>query len=137
MPSLLVDTCLAIWLSDDAPIAAAATEALASAANDGAPTYVSPITAWEMGILSSRRRVLLTMPVDRWFEELLARPGMLLASLPPRILIGSSFLPGTPPNDPADRIIAATTLDLGATLLTRDRLLLAYGQQGHFRTIAC
>lgn len=57
--------------------------------------------------------------------------------MPPSILLGSSFLPGKPPNDPADRIIAATARDLDATLLTRDRMLLDYAEQGHIRAIAC
>jgi PIN domain nuclease of toxin-antitoxin system len=39
--------------------------------------------------------------------------------------------------DPADRIIAATARDHGATLMTRDRALLAYGEQGHIRVEEC
>jgi PIN domain nuclease of toxin-antitoxin system len=52
-------------------------------------------------------------------------------------LIASSFLPGKPPRDPADRIIAATARDLGATLVTRDRALLDYGSQGHIAVLEC
>jgi PIN domain nuclease of toxin-antitoxin system len=52
-------------------------------------------------------------------------------------LIASSFLPGRPPRDPADRIIAATARDYGCTLMTRDRALLDYGEQGHIRVLAC
>jgi len=33
--------------------------------------------------------------------------------------------------DPADRLIVATTRHLGATLVTADLALLAYGQFGH------
>jgi PIN domain nuclease of toxin-antitoxin system len=47
------------------------------------------------------------------------------------------FLPGKPPRDPADRIIAATARDLGATLVTRDRALLAYGEEGHVAVLEC
>ena len=47
------------------------------------------------------------------------------------------FLPGTPPRDPADRIILATARDLGCTLITRDRALLDYGAQGHARVVGC
>jgi PIN domain nuclease of toxin-antitoxin system len=55
----------------------------------------------------------------------------------PELLIAASFLPGKPPRDPADRIIAATARDLGATLITRDRVLLDYGAQGHLSVVAC
>jgi PIN domain nuclease of toxin-antitoxin system len=57
--------------------------------------------------------------------------------LSPDILIASSFLPGKPPKDPADRILLATARDIGATLVTRDRALLKYGEEGQVSTIAC
>jgi PIN domain nuclease of toxin-antitoxin system len=60
-----------------------------------------------------------------------------LHRLSPDILIASSFLPGEPPRDPADRILLATARELGATLITRDRLLLKYGENGGVSTIAC
>ena len=53
------------------------------------------------------------------------------------ICSSSSFLPGKPPRDPSDRIIAATARDLGCTLLTRDRELLNYAEQGHIRVVEC
>jgi PIN domain nuclease of toxin-antitoxin system len=62
---------------------------------------------------------------------------MRLTEMRPNVLIASSFLPGTAPRDPADRIIAATARDLGCTLLTRDRALLDYGEQGHVKVMAC
>jgi PIN domain nuclease of toxin-antitoxin system len=64
-------------------------------------------------------------------------PNVHLAALSPEILIASSFLPGEPPNDPADRILLATARDLGATLVTRDRAILAYGESGQVSTLAC
>jgi PIN domain nuclease of toxin-antitoxin system len=79
----------------------------------------------------------LLMTPRRWFDRLLDVPGVRLAELPPDLLIASSFLPGEPPRDPADRIILATARDLGATLITRDRALLAYGGNGYVSTIAC
>jgi PIN domain nuclease of toxin-antitoxin system len=99
--------------------------------------FVSPITAWEVGLLVSRKRLNLLMTPQRWFAHLLNVPGMRLADLSPDILIASSFLPGQPPRDPADRIILATARDLGATLITRDRALLKYGEDGQVSTIAC
>jgi PIN domain nuclease of toxin-antitoxin system len=58
-------------------------------------------------------------------------PGVRLAEMSPDVLIASSYLPGKPPKDPTDRIMAATARELGATLITRDRALLDYGAQGH------
>ena len=55
----------------------------------------------------------------------------------PDLLIASSFLPGEPPREPADRIMLATARDMGAALVTRDRALLDYGGQGHVKVVAC
>jgi PIN domain nuclease of toxin-antitoxin system len=73
----------------------------------------------------------------RWFANLFEVPGVKLANMSPDLLIASSYLPGTPPRDPFDRIIAATARDLGATLITRDRVLLDYGEQGHLAVVEC
>ena len=137
MQPLLLDTHAAIWIVRNDPLAPRATEALNSIQQTAGAVLVSAITAWEIGLLVSRRRLNLLMEPQRWFARLLSVPGMQLAELSPAILIASSFLPGTPPRDPADRIILATARDLGATLITRDRELLKYGEEGRVSTIAC
>lgn len=135
--SLLLDTHAAIWITEDQPLASGAIEAIDAAYRTGSTIYVSAITAWEVGLLVSRNRLGLGVKPERWFQRLLAIPGVKLADLSPDILIASSFLPGEPPRDPADRIILATARDLGATLVTRDRLILKYGEAGQVSTIAC
>ncbi|MDA9422870.1 MULTISPECIES: type II toxin-antitoxin system VapC family toxin [Bradyrhizobium] len=134
---LLLDTNAAIWVVEDEPIAVEAKEAIENAYRAGSPIFVSPITAWEIGLLVSRNRIGLSTTPERWFQRLLAIDGVQLAKLTPDILIASSFLPGEPPRDPADRIMLATTRDIGGTLITRDRLLLKYGEGGQVSTIAC
>jgi len=136
-PPLLLDTHAAIWVTEDQPLAEGAVKAIDAAYRAGSTVYVSAITAWEVGLLVSRNRVSLVARPERWFQRLLAIPGVRLADLSPDIVIASSFLPGAPPRDPADRIILATARDLGATLITRDRMLLKYGEDGQVNTIAC
>jgi len=137
MQPLLLDTHAAIWIVRNEPIAPRATEALDATHQAAGIVFVSPITAWEVGLLVSRNRLNLLMTPQRWFDRLLNLPGIQLADLSPDILIASSFLPGSPPRDPADRIILATARDVGATLITRDRLLLKYGEAGQVSTIPC
>jgi PIN domain nuclease of toxin-antitoxin system len=79
---------------------------------------------------------LLIRP-ERWFANLFDVQGVLLADMSPDLLIASSYLPGKPPRDPTDRIIAATARELGALLVTRDRALLEYGEAGHIAAMAC
>jgi PIN domain nuclease of toxin-antitoxin system len=136
-PPLLLDTHAAIWIAEDQPIASAAVKAVDAAYQAGSTVFVSAISAWEIGLLVSRNRLSLVARPERWFQRLLAIPGVRLADLTPDIRIASSFLPGTPPRDPADRIMLATARDLGATLITRDRLLLKYGEDGQVSTIPC
>jgi PIN domain nuclease of toxin-antitoxin system len=136
MSPLLLDTNAAIWLSRD-ELKASASEKLDEAARTGVATWLSPMTAWEVGLLVSHNRLSLGVTPQRWFARILAMPNVHLAALSPDILMASSFLPGKPPRDPADRILLATARDLGATLVTRDRALLKYGEEGQVSTIAC
>jgi PIN domain nuclease of toxin-antitoxin system len=137
MSPLLLDTHAVIWLFEDTSLAPKAMSAIEVAYRDGTPLLVSPISAWEIGQLVSLNRIRLSATPHRWFTRVLATPGMRLAEMSPEILIAASFLPGTPPRDPADRILLATARDLGATLVTRDRAILAYGESGQVSTLAC
>jgi PIN domain nuclease of toxin-antitoxin system len=134
---LLLDTCAAIWLAHGDPLAGPAVAALNTARDTGAPTYLSPISAWEVGLLVARGRLQLLTTPQRWFHRLLEAPNVRLADMSPDLLIASSFLPGEPPRDPADRIMAATAREFGITLVTRDRALLSYGEQGHASVMEC
>jgi len=134
---LLLDTCAAIWLAEETILSKAAQEALAIAAENRQFVYISAISSWEMGMLVSKDRLKLSVPPNVWFERVLANPRMQLIDLSVRTLIASSFLPGAPPRDPADRIIAATARENGYCIMTRDKHLLAYADEGHIQALAC
>jgi PIN domain nuclease of toxin-antitoxin system len=137
MTPLLLDTCAAIWLAEAESIAKEATRVLEEVYDAGAGVYVSPITAWEIGLLNSRGRLALLIKPQLWFQRLSDVLNFRLADMSPELLIASSFLPGAPPRDPADRIIATTAREYGYRLVTRDRLLLAYAEQGHIQAVVC
>jgi PIN domain nuclease of toxin-antitoxin system len=124
MQPLLLDTCAVIWIAEDERIAPDAVAMLDAAHQAHVPTYISPMTAWEVGMLVARQRLNLLVTLQRWFQRLFDVPNVRLAELSPAVLIASSFLPGDPPRDPVDRIVAATARDLGCLLITRDRALL-------------
>jgi PIN domain nuclease of toxin-antitoxin system len=134
---LLLDTCAVIWIAEDQAISGTAALALDQAHAADQFVYVSPITAWEIGLLVARGRLTSIIKPQLWFQRVLDVPNMRLADMSPDLLISSSFLPGEPPRDPADRIIAATAREFGYTLMTRDRLLLAYAAQGHIQAVGC
>jgi PIN domain nuclease of toxin-antitoxin system len=137
MTPLLLDTCAAIWLAEAESIAREATRVLEEAYDADAGVFVSPISAWEIGLLVSRGRLTLLIKPQLWFQRLFEVLNFQLAEMSPQLLIASSFLPGVPPRDPADRIMAATAREYGYRLVTRDRLLLAYAEQGHIQALAC
>ena len=45
------------------------------------------------------------------------------------------MLPGSPPADPADRMLIATARRRGLTLVTADRRILDYAAAGHVQVI--
>ncbi len=135
MQPLLLDTCTLIFMTEKARLAEPAVHAMRAVSGGAATTYISPISAWEIGILASHGRLQLLIRPERWFANLFEVPGVRLADMSPDLLIASSFLPGKPPRDPADRIMIATARDLGATLVTRDRALLSYGREGHIAVL--
>jgi PIN domain nuclease of toxin-antitoxin system len=133
---LLIDTCVALWMMDD-KLTAVAVDALSHAFNAGMPTYVSPVTAWEIGTMARKGRFRSNYTPQHWFEKLIAAPGMQVADLTAGVLMESQLLPGPIHGDPADRIIAATAREYGFTVMTRDQALLDYGAQGYLSVIEC
>ena len=136
MRPILLDTCAALWIVAN-EVSEATFDALADALDAGFPTYVSPITAWEIGNLARKGRFKSNYAPQRWFEVLMSTPNTLLSELTPKVLLESSFLPGDLPKDPADRIIAATAREYGLTVMTRDGPLLEYAKQGYLSAVEC
>ncbi len=136
MPTpLLLDTCALIWSLSGAKMSAQSVDALEECGKHGLAIFMSPISMWEVGLLIARGRISFT--VRQWFEVMQAQRGLVLADMPPAVLIDSSFLPGEPPADPADRILLATARQYGYSLVTRDRKILDYARQGHAAWLAC
>lgn len=137
MSEILLDTCAVIWTGSGTPIADSAVERLDSDRREGRRTYVSPFTAWELGMLVARSRLRLTRPAADWFEDFVQKADISLASLSPRILAESASLPGSPPADPADRILISTARAGNLTILSRDRAILSYAAEGYVRAMEC
>jgi PIN domain nuclease of toxin-antitoxin system len=55
-PAVLLDTCAVIWLANGDPMTSSATVAIIHAGlTDG--VFVSPVSAWEVGLLSKPKAV--------------------------------------------------------------------------------
>lgn len=77
-------------------------------------------------MLVARQRLAFTMDVDRWISSVEALPFLTFVPVDNRIAIRSVQLEDFPHRDPADRLIVATALGLGATVVTADRRLRGY-----------
>lgn len=88
--------------------------------------WYSPISAWEIGLLHIRGRVRLEGGPRAWMETALARFPLTEAALTREVALRSTEL-DLRHGDPADRLLAATALVHGLTLLTVDERLLAAG----------
>ena len=92
------------------------------------PLLVSSMSVWEVAMLSERGRLALTIGVEDWVAHCEALPFLSFVPVSNRIALASGRLPGFPSPDPADRIIVATALVLGAIVVTADRHIRAYSQ---------
>ncbi len=133
---LLLDTCAMVWMVEDL-LTEPAVEALTEQFAAGQPVYISPISGWELGLLFAKGHLRAPIRPAEYLRRVVNLPGLRLAEMPVWLLLGTSFLPGTPPSDPADRIIAATAREYGYTVMTRDSALLDYAQAGHLGAIEC
>lgn len=87
---------------------------------------VSSISVWEIYILVKKRRLELVMDVDVWFEKIESLNFVQFVPVDNKIAAKSVMLPEPLHNDPADRIIIATSLLYGAPLITSDTKILNY-----------
>jgi PIN domain nuclease of toxin-antitoxin system len=133
---LLLDTHALLWLDSGAPMARESIAAIDDAAGRG-EVLVSPVSAWEIGLLVQEGRIRLDLEPLPWFERFLGLPGVRLTPLGVAAAIASSFLREPFHGDPADRLLVATARELPATLITRDTKILSYAEAGHLRALAC
>ena len=132
MSDLLLDTCALLWLANGAEMSPESRTAVASRS-----LHVSPISAWEIANLVRKSRIAITLPVASWFRQATNKMAAGTPQLTVEILTNACELPGSPPDDPADRIIIATAREADMTVVTRDRKILEYSQAGHVRTLIC
>jgi PIN domain nuclease of toxin-antitoxin system len=91
---------------------------------------------WEVGVLSAKGRIQLSVPLRDWVDGALSAPGIRFAPLDAAAAAESALLPGELHGDPADRILIATARTQNIPLATRDNDILEYGKLGFVRTVA-
>lgn len=129
---IVLDThALLWWVNDPSTLSKAAKKAIDASAKS-ASVYISCISSWEIALLAERDRLRLALDVRDWLSRCEALPFVTFVPVSTAIAVESVRLPDFPHADPADRIIAATALSLGAALVTKDDKLHKYP---HVRTV--
>lgn len=119
---ILVDTHVVVWLAlDQSQLSRNARAAIDDARGSGDGLAISDITLLELATLSSKGRIRLDISLESFLREVEVRFTVLPIS--GRACVRALGLPAAFPKDPADRIIAATALVEGLSLLTADRAI--------------
>lgn len=116
MTTVQLDTHVLYWWSAEPERVSAKAAELIEAADELA---VASITWFELAWLAHHRRIVISMPVRSWLEVLAA--GVRTVPASPAIAGAAVSLPATFPGDPADRLIYATAVERGWSLVTKDR----------------
>jgi len=93
---------------------------------------ISSISTWEVAVLVAKKRLQLTLGVTDWIAKSEALPFITFIPVDNSVAIKSVNLPQPLHSDPADRIIIATAISMGAPLVTKDKKILKYP---HVQTI--
>jgi len=93
---------------------------------------ISSISTWEVALLVAKKRLQLTLSVNDWIAKSEALSFITFIPVDNAVAIKSVNLPQPLHDDPADRIIIATAISMGAPLVTKDEKILKYP---HVQTI--
>ena len=123
---IVLDTHVLLWwVSNPEQLSKKARSTIERTISEGS-IYISSISAWEIAMLVDRKRLALTMDVKDWITRCESIPYIKFVPVTNGIAINAVQLTGDIHNDPADRIIIATALSMGATLVTMDQKLRNY-----------
>lgn len=120
---ILLDTHVLLWLiSDSERLSSPAKREIQRARKRGDILAISSISLLEIASLSSKGRITLAMPLEVFLESL--EQSFTVMPITSKGCARTVGLPEGYPGDPADRIIGATALVEGLTLITADRGIL-------------
>ncbi len=120
---IVADTHAWLWWTDDP---GRLSDAARTAIEADDRVLVSAISCLELSTLVRRGRIAVDRPVDSWIAQALGGEPFETVPVTPRIASAAGLLPEGFPGDPADRIIYATALSVGARLVTRDDAIRAF-----------
>ena len=122
---VLLDTHALVWLVEGSERLGPRAARLADGALAAGELAVASITFWEVAMLAARRRIAVDVPPREWRRRVLAL-GVEEVPLTGDVTMEAAALTDLH-QDPADRIIVATSMSVDAVLATADDRILGWG----------
>ena len=114
---ILIDTHIVIWLAlDPRKISRKASAAIDMARQNGEGLAIASMSLFELALIATRGRIQLDTSVESFLQEVESL--FIVKPLTGRISARSQTLPADYPKDPMDRILGATALVEGLSLIT-------------------
>ena len=118
---IVLDTCAIIWDALDASkLTAKAEKAIEQNAGE---LIICDISIWEIAMLIKRKRLVIDLDTSAFINLLLQSRNFRIQEITPEIAELSVNFSSEVNNDPADRLIAATSILRSAPIVTADRNL--------------
>jgi len=121
---IVVDTHVIIWDALKPDLLSKNAKKAMAEANDADGIVFCDISLWEIAMLMKKGRISVDTSYQNFVSLVLSANNYQLKGITPEIVKTSTLLPDEVNLDPADRIIAATSLILEIPLITFDRNLL-------------
>jgi PIN domain nuclease of toxin-antitoxin system len=116
--AVLLDTHVVHWWSAEPKrVSKPARKALEEADEH----VVAAISWYELAWLAKHERIAVNIPIRSWLQGLAAQ--LRTIGMTPAIADAAVALPTSFPGDPADRLIYATAIEHGLSLVTKDRAI--------------
>lgn len=136
--SLLLDTHIWIWLMNGENKKIEKVRKLIDYATEDNTLFISAITPWETAMLANKNKIKLkdkNIISIEWIEKALLFPRIKVINITKDILLDSVSLPENNKihKDPADRIIISTARLNNLTLITSDKKIIDYSENGNVK----
>ncbi len=125
---IVLDTHAWVWFISNPELLSERAKRYVDAAVEEKAVMISSISVWEVALLIAKKRLILTLELNDWIAKSEMLPFFKFIPVDNSIAIKSVNLPQPLHSDPADRIIIATAISLGAPIVTKDEKILNYSQ---------